>query len=166
MQKHASAHTPSELHLQQVVIVFSGGGEMRAKEKSFPAVHHWAIRVLSVPDAHHPQQRYGDSIQDLRTPRETQQDTERGVTTSLDAAGAEHWTHMCVLTHTHTHARTHAHIQYTHGHTMDTHLHAQIQTHSEGRHKDRHFHHLILQNCHTYAKQTPWILISLILLHI
>lgn len=43
-----------------------GGGE----RESFPAVHHRLIRVLSVPDAHHPQQRYRDGIQDLKDAEE------------------------------------------------------------------------------------------------
>lgn len=77
---------------------------LKGNKKSFPPVHHGAIRVLSVPDAHHPQQRCGDGIQDLRTLRETQQDTGRGVTTSVDtAAGVEQPPDALTHTHTHTH---------------------------------------------------------------
>lgn len=97
-------HT-SELHPQQVIVkcwvADWDRGAKGKKEKSRLSFNE--LSVLSVPDAHYPQRQYWDSIQDLRMPRETQQDTERGVTTSLNAPGVEPWTHICMHIDTHTH---------------------------------------------------------------
>lgn len=92
------------------------GKKSKGGKKSFLAVHHWVIRELSVPDAHHPHQRYRDSIQDLRTPQKTQQDTERGVTTSEDTAWADHRLHVCAISLSLSLSITN--IQYTHTHTI------------------------------------------------
>lgn len=65
-----------------------------------------------------------------------------------------HWIQHAYNTE-HTCAHTHTE-QYTHCCTMDIHAHKLTQC--KGRHKYKHWHHLILQNCHAYTKQTLEIL--------
>lgn len=97
----------SRLCLQRAVMAFGGGkGRGGRKEKSFPAVHHSVIRALSVPDAHHPRQRYRDGIQDLGTPwKNTAGHRER--CDNVSGYNRHRWLNapVCHLRHTHTHTK-------------------------------------------------------------
>lgn len=116
---HTYTHT-SELHLQQVVIVFRGGWGKESKGKK---VSRLSITELSEcylcqtptilsSDTETASRTSGRRGKHSRTPREVWQ---------------RHWIQQAQNTE-HTCEHTHTHIQYTHGHTMDTQMHAHIHT--------------------------------------